>query len=414
LKVDSLRASVNAIVHRHECLRTRFCGFEGDYRQYVDRDGDCHFRFIDLSRLPAANVDQASKHQAREFLDSEVDLFCGPVFEARLWKLSEQEHQLIVLIDHIVSDGISNGILVNELWTLYGQSARGLPLCLPPLSAQFFDYALWQHRTRDSWMREHAHCWEQHLVGVPQAEIPTAISTGDKSQSIATTTLVHFDDLLSVKLRDIARRERLLPSVVVLCVYAVAMSHWCGQKDLLMPLAHHGRDEFPELQHMIGSISSNLYLRLRLTDCESFRELLQKVTLELAFALEHRDFDRVPGFVPGCISDVAFNWQPVQWAAELLGEEWHPAECSPAESGKLRFRPLPLRPSVDWKFSAAIRHSKSEIHMAVIHRPDLIPPDAIRRFGRNMQVIFEQIRADSAVNVASMLVRLEKCDRTLG
>src|SRR6202000_2033096 len=109
---------------------------------------------------------------AQQFADEPIDLSVGPVFEAALLRISVREHVLILLLDHIVSDAASWGILSKEIWTSYSQAAHGQSSLLPNLSVQFPDYAVWQQRTHGAWLRKHEAYWRGHLSGAPRIRMP--------------------------------------------------------------------------------------------------------------------------------------------------------------------------------------------------------------------------------------------------
>jgi Condensation domain len=314
-----------------------------------------------------------------EFLAQKVDVRTGPPFEAKLWKLSDREHVLVLTIDHFVSDGVSNGILAREVWTLYGQAARGQPFCLPPLPVQFADYAVWHQQTHDAWMQKHEDYWTERLKGVPRLEVPCDAGLEEVSSSGSVTVHIPIGSILSNRLRDVAGYERTLLSLVVLTAYATAMSHWCRQRDLLIPFLLHGRHGRPELQNVIGYISHALHLRIEIDRAPTFHDLLSQVRREFSAATEHQDFDRVPDFVPECQSELNFHWR-----SRSRMQTAH--EPSPAFSGQIRTQPFITRVT-DWshKFWSVFHDTPAGIVVTVNYNPNCLAPSTIQRFGAQLR-----------------------------
>jgi NRPS condensation-like uncharacterized protein len=139
LDAGLLQASIGTVVRRHDSLRTRFTTSAGVTTQRVERFDGYDLNVIDLSGMPGAEAEREAKRLAQEFQDQKIDLCVGPVFEARLFKLSLHDHVLVLLVDHMVSDGVSNAILGQEIWRSYDAAVCREPPSLPPLPVQFAD-----------------------------------------------------------------------------------------------------------------------------------------------------------------------------------------------------------------------------------------------------------------------------------
>ena len=116
LNFGLLERCIAGLLQRHEALRTTFRTCEGLTTQYIDPPGEYRLICVDLSFLSRNEAERESKRLSRLFQDQKIDLSIGPVFEARLFKLAVQEHVLIVLADHMISDEMSNAVLDKEIW----------------------------------------------------------------------------------------------------------------------------------------------------------------------------------------------------------------------------------------------------------------------------------------------------------
>jgi Condensation domain len=271
LNIELLSRSVEALVWRHETLRTRFVTVDGIPRQHVDSASACGLEAIELTGGSASAVEAQARRVVSEFVEESVDLSVGPLFATRLLRLSRHEHVLIFSLEHMITDDVSNQIIRGEIWTFYRQAARGLPFSLPELPLQFADYADWQERTHGLWREKHEGYWKGRLTGAPHISFPTDDLPKVK-RPIEAMMQFPFGATLSASLRDLARSERTLLSLVVLAVYVAATARWCNRCDLVLTFVSNGRHR-RGLQNMVGWLASPHRLRCRLTGlhCSALR-----------------------------------------------------------------------------------------------------------------------------------------------
>lgn len=377
-----LESCMEALIERHESLRTRIVLVDGNPTQHVDPNCGPQFEVIDLAAAPAATREQQARCIAQEFIHESIDLSVGPLFAARLFKLSSREHVLIMALDHMVTDGTSNAILSRELWMLYKQASQGRPFSLPPLYVQFADYAVWQQRTHDAWLREHGAYWRARLDAVPRVQLPTGARSPEGALPAFAMMQFVLGKALSIGLRDMAHRQRTSLWSVVLAFYVVVMSRWCDQEDLLVTFISHGRSHRPELANMVGYLANFLHLRIRVRNGESILDLLKQVDLELRTAHQHQDHSRVLDPTAEDISELYFNWVPTSW----VPTDWSRGSVHHKQrtEGPLELLPFPIelaprRTDASFKFMLAPSDSAMGIALAFIYRSDLLSPAAIEQ-----------------------------------
>lgn len=423
LDLDLLERSICIVIRRHEALRTRIVEEGGHPHQKIEPVPVRALRIVDLSDQ-RTNAQREVSRLAQEFIDTPIDLAAGQLFEAKVWRLSDNEHVLILLIDHIISDGVSNGILTREVWECFRQGALGVleSISLPEIPVQFPDYAVWQARTYLAWMEKHAGYWTQHLRGASPTVIPEDRSRPDRTLALGITKHISFGDELTVALRGAARRERALLSVFVLTAYAVVLSAWCRTEDLLVIFPSHGRHR-PTLRNVVGYIANMLYLRIVVKREQTFGEVLAQVKREVATALEHRDFDRVPDLLPECATEVIFNWQTTH---SKQGPQDHhvilecgdqlsrSCEFGPDTKAKnvnttdeLRVLPFPARSPDRAKFIPVIFDTPAALHMAIGFDPNIIAPVTVERFGRRLLLVAKEICQCPMPSIASLLGKID-------
>lgn len=380
-----LQTSIERVVWRHEALRTRFVSADGAIWQHIDAPEKHELKVVDLSDLPQVEARREAKRLAQDFQHEKIDLSIGPVFEARLFKLSTHQHVLVLLVDHMVSDGISNALLSNEVWNGYDAALCGAPYSMPPLPVQFADYAVWQERARESSKRELEAYWKEHLAGVSCTTIPVSHESPNAKPASGVTIHFPFGGPLSARLREAAERAQTPPSIIGLTIYAVAMSHWCRQEDLFIRCPVHGRQGRPELKNVVGFLVNRLYLRIRVRSDDTLQNMVAQIHREMNSALEHRDFDTVPDFISECGTELEFQWRSVNWPGRLSNPQ-------PKNDSPIKRQPFFVRlPEWPWNFWSAFDDTPAGIIFTAHYWPHVLARSDVERFTNNMRTIAELI-----------------------
>src|SRR5437879_5839149 len=169
---EALQRAVREVVRRHEVLRTRFVTVGGEPLQWIEEEVRAEIVVEDLQE------EQEKEAVARRIEEVEAerpfDLVNGPLLRLRLLQLAEQEHELLVTMHHIVSDGWSMGVLVQEVNALYSAYVGGEESPLPELAIQYADYAVWQRQWLSGRrLEEQLEYWRRQLAGLMPLELPT-------------------------------------------------------------------------------------------------------------------------------------------------------------------------------------------------------------------------------------------------
>lgn len=390
LAVESLRESLTGLARRHEALRILVRMQDGILVQ--DIPASRHFSLaFEVEHLPATDTEQTLRRLTRQFLTRKVDFSVGPLFASMLWRLSPHEHVLIVALEHIITDVASNAILESELWTSYASIVRGEPLAETDPVVQFGDYALWLERTREAWLRCHASYWTERLASAQPAHLPVL-----PAQRHLPLQEIAFGESLTSEMRALARRQRVLLSLTVLTVYAAAIARWCGQRDLVIRFESHSRN-LPELQRMVGFIASGLYLRVEVTDNDSFVSLLERLTLELRLAYEHQDAGRVPDLLPHLPAELSFNW---------LGKAAPAVQPGARQSAEQRLRigpfPVNLQLHATRPHFATFVETPSGVVASVHYDPTPAAQSAVERLGRLLRMLASAFAHDPLATIAQI------------
>ncbi|HEY0014807.1 MAG TPA: amino acid adenylation domain-containing protein [Longimicrobium sp.] len=281
--VDALGRALAEIVHRHQVLRTTFATVDGEPVQRVSPAGAFA---LGVEEVDAAALDGRIMAEGwRPF-----DLERGPLLRARLFRLTEREHVLLVSMHHAVSDGWSHGVLLGELAALYEAFTRGEVSPLAPLAVQYADYAAWQReRMANDRLRPQLEWWKARLAGAPAVlELPTdrpRTALQGHAGAVARFTLPAE---LAAGLRALSRREGATLFMTLMAAWQVLLARYSGQEDLVVGSPIAGRTR-PEVEGLVGCFVNTLALRGDLSGDPAFRELLARVRESLLGACAHQD-----------------------------------------------------------------------------------------------------------------------------
>ncbi|MET0396317.1 MAG: non-ribosomal peptide synthase/polyketide synthase, partial [Longimicrobiaceae bacterium] len=289
LDAGALRAALDALVLRHEILRTSFVERGGAPVQAVHDPAPVALAEPDLRRLPAAEREAEALRLAAAEALRPFDLARGPLLRAALLRLADDDHVLCLTLHHVVSDGWSRGVLVRELSALYAALARGEAPRLPELPVQYADYAVWQR----AWLsggalEEQIGWWKERLAGAPPLlEIPTDRPRAPGSSPAAASIGFRAAPGLPPRLREVARREGATLFMTLLAGWQALLGRWAGQDDVVVGSPVAGRDR-RETEGLIGFFVNMLPLRADLSGDPTWRELLARVRRATLGAYDHQ------------------------------------------------------------------------------------------------------------------------------
>jgi len=291
LGVDILERSLNKVIRRHEPLRTTFKVFEGQPAQVITPSCWLPLKIVDCQNLPGGECESEVQKLATQASQQPFQLSQGPLLRAQLFRLTQQQHVLLLTLHHIVADEWSVEILIRELLGSYkGFLSHGETPALPAISVQYKDFTYWQRQwLQGECMDGQFAYWTQHLEGVPAVlSLPTdhprpAVQTyRGARQSLA----LPYD--LTEQLKALSEQEHVTLFMVLLAAFKTLLYRYTGQDDILVgsPIANRNRSE---LKGLIGFFVNTLVLRTDLSGNPRFQELLSRVRQVALGAYAHQD-----------------------------------------------------------------------------------------------------------------------------
>lgn len=284
---DLLEQALQALVVRHEPLRTMFVERDGVVVQRVLPDAKLRLRFADLSDVPEAERPDEIARVAREAARRPFDLSQPPLLRTTLVRHDAITAELLLTTHYMVGDCWSNGVLAREMAAIYDALREAKAPSLPELPMQFGDYARWQ----EAWLREggpdksHAY-WVRRLAKPPTLHVPTdrpppAVPAKD-GNIIGIPVLRSLADAA----QEMARAHGATFFTLGVAALATLLHRWTGVTDVTFGTQVIGRDDV-ELEGLVGPFVNTVVLRTDLAGDPQFGALLNQVRTTVGEALEH-------------------------------------------------------------------------------------------------------------------------------
>jgi aspartate racemase len=399
LDVQALQQTFEAIVSRHESLRTTFSDVEGVPMQCIAEKGAISLPVIDLTSLPEADREGEAQRLAAEEFRRPFNLAQGPLLRLNLLRLSDKEHILLLTLHHIVTDGWSMGILVQEMATIYEAFSHGTVPSLPELPIQYADFAEWQRKWLEGEMLEsQISYWKEQLGGkLPIVELPTdhprpAFQTyrGKKKTRVLPKTLHEA-------LKALSHREGVTLFMTLLAAFQTLLHSYTGQDDIIVGSATANRNRL-EIEGLIGFFVNTLVLRTDLSGNPTFRDLLKRVREVALGAYAHEDLPfeklveelqvpRDPSYNP--LFQVMFVLQNVPMVSlQLSGITLTPLE---AETDTAKF-----------DLMLELTEGPEGLTSSIEYNTDLFESDTIERMAAHYQILLQGIVANPNARLSEL------------
>ncbi|MGE6764047.1 non-ribosomal peptide synthase/polyketide synthase, partial [Corallococcus interemptor] len=407
LDAEALRRAFEALVQRHEALRTTFHSHQDQPIQTIHEASGWTLPLVDLSTRPEALREEEARRLANEEARRPFDLARGPLLRTTLVRLAEDSHLLLVTMHHIVSDGWSMGVLVREMVAFYESFSTGSTPAFAPLPVQYADFATWQRDwLQGEALEAHIHFWKQQLSGAPAAlELPTDRPRPPVQSHRGATVDLHIPAQVSEALTALAQREGATPFMTLLAAFQLLLSRYSAQDDISVGTPIAGRTQ-AETEGLIGFFVNTLVLRARLDPRSTFRELLAQVrgTTFAAFEHQHLPFEKLVEAVQPARD---LSRSPLFQAMFVLQNTPNEALRLPG----LSFQALPLEAHfAKFDLSLGLREGRDGFVGTLEYATDLFDAETIQSMAGHFGVLLEAIakKPDSRLGDLPLLTAAER------
>src|SRR4029077_4025992 len=392
LNREALHAGLREIVARHEVLRTSFPETDGIARQNIASAADLSMPVVEMveSEMPKFLLQQARLP---------FDLATGPLIRTCLLELGNQDHVLLVVLHHIVSDGWSLGVMLREFNALYDAFSRGAASPLQPLAIQYADYSEWQREwLQGEVLERQLEYWRKQLAGHETLSLPTDRPHSARPTPAGAMERSRLPEPLVSKLKLLSGQQGVTLFMTLLAGFKILLYRYTGQTDISVGLGIANRNR-QELESLIGFFVNTLVLRTQFTEGSSVAELLQRVRDVSLQAYAHQDipFERlVEALDP--VRELGrtpfFQALFVLQNVPLPKVTWNGLEATASivETGTAKF-----------DLTLAAREEDGELELSLEYRTELFNAERMKRLLQHYRTLLEGI----AVSVETRISELE-------
>ncbi|WP_085694735.1 MULTISPECIES: non-ribosomal peptide synthetase [unclassified Pseudomonas] len=294
LRLDALEHSLNAVIARHEALRTRFDVADDLPVQVIEHHAPVRIECIDLQALHDRHL------TLQQYIDEEAakpfDLAQAPLIRASAIRVGPHEHILLLTLHHIVSDGWSMTLLLNELSALYNARLRGDDPVLPELEVHYADYAHWQRDwLQGETLQAQLDYWASRLEGAPGVlELPSDRPRPPRLDHAGERVHFELPRDLTERLQQLSQRHQATLFATLLCAFNSLLFRVSNQADISVGYPVANRND-AQTQALIGFFVNTLVFRSQVGAGQPFADYLKQAQSRLLDADEHQDvpFERL-------------------------------------------------------------------------------------------------------------------------
>jgi amino acid adenylation domain-containing protein len=290
LNLTALEESLSAIVCRHEVLRTLLAAIDGRPIPQIVPNLTLALPLLDLRGMPEAEREAEALRIVTEESKIPFDLSRDPVIRAKVLRLKEEEHVLLLVLHQIVFDSWSVGIFFSELWTFYIAYVAGKQPTLKELPIQYPDFAAWQRQLlQGEVLASHLSYWKEQLGNtLPVLDLPADRRRPPLQTHHGARRYIVLPKFLTEALKALSRWEGATLFMTLLAAFMTLLYRYTDQKKIVVGCPISNRN-LPEIENLIGSFVNTLVLCTDLSGNPTFREVLSRVRDVCLSAYAHQD-----------------------------------------------------------------------------------------------------------------------------
>ena len=286
LDTQALRQSLQDLVNRHEVLRATIVPEHNSLR--FSSSTQLSMPFDDLSQMAESQRTAAVESAKQQQSSTPFDLINGPVIRLRLLGLEPQLHALIFTTHHIICDGWSTNVLLDELSALYAARRKAANSALPP-AVRFSEYA--RQQSQSSGNPEVAAYWLKRFDQIPPVlDLPTDRPRPAVKSFKGTTYRARIDSATYKQIRQAGAKQGCTLFATLFTGFASLLHRLTSQSDIVIGIPTAGQSLLENGNNLVGHCVNFLPIRVRLIEGQSAAELLQQVKRTLLDAYEHQSY----------------------------------------------------------------------------------------------------------------------------
>lgn len=359
--------------------------------------------------LTVQDMEASSEEQLKEKLLAEAhipfDLVKGPLSRALIGKLQDGSAALLLVFHHLIIDGMSSVLFLQELIQTYLGELTGQPVRLAPLEATYRDFVEWERgMLADQGAKKNREYWLQYLEGdITPLELAIQKTQSGGNSFLGASLEKELDPRLIEQLRILAINTRTSLSSIMMAVYFVLLNRYSGQEDIILGIPFLGRPE-PHFQNVIGYFSNVIPVRAQVGQKQSFRHLLDQVSASLLEAFEHSSYPfftllKDLGTKGSGLLQASFHYQ------NMAKSFFNMADAKQGELGGAPFEAIPgIHQTGEFNLTLELHDGDDGIKLFVKYNPSLFEIDAVKRMSTHFVSLLEEAAASPDMQLSEFVM----------
>jgi len=407
LDTEALEKALTEIVRRHEVLRTSFPTENGQPVQHISPATPINFPVTDLSGLEQTEREREATRLIAEEAALPFDLANGALLRTRLIRLSDQDHIVLLVMHHIVTDAWSLEVLNSEVMTLYESYCKGLPSPLPDLDIQYADFADWQRKWIDGEILDkELQYWKQQLDNATaMLELPTDRPRPAIQTHAGARQSRRLSKRLSEMLAAFSKGEEVTQFMTLAAAFNVLLHSYTGQRDIVIGTPIAGRNHL-EIEKLVGFFVNTLVLRTDLSGDPTFIELVQRVREVTLGAFAHQDipFEKV---VEAIDPERDLSRSPL---FQVMFDFYKPGKEELSISGNSARGVGFDNTTAKFDLTLAVIDTGQHLSLVMTYNTALFEPDTVSRMLSRMEILLETLasKPERKLSTLSLLTEEER------
>ena len=411
LDAAALGRSFQSLVNRHASLRTTFSNAPGQPAQHVHERAEVAFSFENAEGLDETELLERLSGEAHCVFNLET----GPLLRVHLFRQSPDEHVLLLVAHHIITDLWSLAVLMQELSEFYRAEINGTAASLAPQTLQYTDYVRWQQRllTGAEGARLAAY-WKKELADAPTAlDVPTDRARPRVQTFNGASHTSRLSGELTERLKKLSRAHEATIYVTLLAAFQLLLQRYTNQNDFLIGSPTAGRTS-AHFSNVVGYFVNSVVIRARVARNPTFGEFLRQVRSTVLGAFEHQDYpfdllvkelqpERDPSRSP--LFQVMFDLQQTHLPQTgALAAPAHEESGARMRTSALKVELLALEQRIaQFDLSLTVAEVEGELSASFEYNTDLYDASTIRRMLGHFDTLLQSIVANPDERVRDLV-----------
>ncbi|MDF2086158.1 non-ribosomal peptide synthetase [Bacillus pseudomycoides] len=404
VKVDKFHTALQMIVDRHDILRSNIIMEGSQPVQKIKENVSVSLKKGNWTSRSKQDIEQLITDLLLEESNRIFDLEEGPLFNTSLFKISNDKYLFLFNVHHIVFDGWSTDLFLNELDINYTYLIKGSTQKLDALPIQYVDYAAWENSSIDSQLLEKDRAyWLDHLQGeLPVINFPTDFARPPIQSYRGASTSREFPYELTSALNDFCREHEVTMYMLVLSAFQTLLYRYTGQQDLIVgtPVANR---TYQDTENLIGMFVNVLPVRQHVSDSKSFNDHLKQVKETVLSHLEHKQygFDKL---VEELVKNRDLSHHPifsVMFVQEHVNLKYTVGDLK-------TYRVNPSATSAKFDFTLYLDECENSTSVSLEYSTDLFKKETMDRILSNIETLLGNIVKDPQCKIGQLPICSKK------